>query len=112
MVNRVSVSALLKSVIAILAAAVVILVAIDAWNSWARLAAVNRIAAVADASAYLFTAQHNLRVDRASTYRELLSERQWPSLPPLLKSTRDGDMPALNAALAALRGTQFPERDA
>jgi len=112
MLNRISVNVLLKSVIATLAAALVAMLAIDAWSSWTRLAAVNRIAAVADTSAYLFTALHNMRVDRATTYRELLSDRVSPTLPQLLKSARDGDMPALKAALVALQGAEFPERDA
>ena len=67
MLNRISVNALLKSVIAIMALAVTVIFSLGAWESWSRLAAVNRIAAVADASGYMFTVLHNLRVDRSST---------------------------------------------
>ncbi|HWM45869.1 MAG TPA: methyl-accepting chemotaxis protein [Xanthobacteraceae bacterium] len=112
MLARVSVNLLLKSVIASLAAAVVVVLALSAWGSWTRLAAVNRIAASAEASAYLFTSLHNLRVDRSTTNRELLGERVSSSLPPILKGTRDAEMPALKASLVALQATQFPEREA
>ena len=61
MLDRLSVNAILKSVIAALSAVVVIMLAAGAWNSWSRLQIVNRIAGVADTSAYLFTALHNLR---------------------------------------------------
>src|SRR5438105_6668935 len=81
MLDRLAVNTLLKFVIATLATAVVIVLSLGAWDSWGRLAAVNRIAAVADASGYLFTALHNLRVDRASTFRDLSADKQFTSLP-------------------------------
>ena len=74
MLNRITVNLLLKSVIATLALAVVIVLSIAAWNSWSRVAAVSRIAVVADASSDLFKALHNLRIDRATTMRELNAE--------------------------------------
>ncbi len=111
MLNKISINVLLKSVIATLAVAVVIALSLSAWSSWTRLAAVNRIAAVADTSGYLFTALHNLRVDRASTYRDLLSERQTTELAPLLKATRDADMSALKSALIALQAAEFPGKE-
>jgi methyl-accepting chemotaxis protein len=112
MLNRISINALLKSVIAVLAVAVVIVLSLSAWSSWTRLAAVNRIAAVADTSAYLFTALHNLRVDRATSYRELLSDKQIVQMSPLHKATREAEMPALKSALTALQATEFPEKEA
>ena len=69
MIGRITVNALLKSVIAMLAMAVVVVLSLGAWNSWSRFAVINRITAVAETSGYLFTALHNLRVDRASTFR-------------------------------------------
>jgi methyl-accepting chemotaxis protein len=112
MLSRMSVNAILKSVIATLAAAVVIILALDAWNSWTRLTAVNRIAAVADVSAYMFTAMHNLRVDRASGFRDLNADKQLTSMSPLLREARDAEMPALKSALFALDTIDFPERQA
>ena len=111
MLNKVSINAFLKSVIVTMAAAVMIVLSISAWSSWTRLAAVNRIAAVAETSGYLFTALHNLRVDRASSYRDLLSEKQTTELAPLLKATRSAEMPALKSALTALQTTDFPGKE-
>src|ERR1700687_3375160 len=84
MLNRVSVNAILKSVIATLAAAVMVMLALGAWSSWDRLAAVKRIAAVADASSYIFTAMHNLRVDRNATNRDLVADKQFTAINPWL----------------------------
>ena len=54
--NRLSVNVLLKSVIGVLAGALVVALAAGAWQSWTRLNAVDRIAAAANASADMFTA--------------------------------------------------------
>ncbi len=110
MVNRVSINALLKTVIVTLAAAIVVVLAHGAWQSWNRLASVSRISAVANASGYLFTGLHNLRVDRAQTNRDLNSEKPVPQKSPLLQKTRTEEMPALKAGLAALAATDFPGR--
>jgi hypothetical protein len=42
MLNRVTINALLRSVIGVLGAAVVIMLALSAWNSWSRLAVASR----------------------------------------------------------------------
>jgi methyl-accepting chemotaxis protein len=110
MFDRLSVNALLKSVIALMSAAVMVMLALGAWSSWTRLVSVNRIAAAANASAYMFTALHNLRVDRATTVRELGVDHPSASLPPLLRGVRDADMPALKSSLVALEATDFPDR--
>src|SRR5216684_5574588 len=112
MLSRVSVNAILKSVIATLAAAVVVMLALGAWSSWDRLAAVKRIVAVADASGYMFTALHNLRVDRATSFRDLQADKQFGSLAPLLREVREAEMPALKSAMVALNAVDFPEREA
>src|SRR5262245_16296933 len=104
MLDRLSVNLVLKSVIAILATAVVVMLALGAWSSWIRLAAVNRIAAAANASGYMFTALHNLRVDRASSFRDLRAEKVLTTMNPLLREAREAEMPALKSALMALQG--------
>jgi methyl-accepting chemotaxis protein len=109
-VNRVSVNVLLKSVIAIMAATVMIVLAINARKAWNRVAAVERIGVVADVSADMFTALHNLRVDRATTSRDLNADAQFSTLPEQLKETRGADLPALKSAVAALAGADFPEK--
>ena len=110
MLSRISVNALLKSVISALALGVVILLSISAWSSWNRLTGVTRIHAVAEASGYLFTALHNLRVDRATTVRELNSDQPVTGANSMLQQVRAADMPALKAGLASLQGIEFPER--
>jgi len=110
MLNRISVNALLKSVIAVMGAAVVIMLALSAWGSWTRLGAEKRIAAVADASAYIFTALHNLRVDRTRAPRDLQIDKQFTALDPQLRESRDAEMPALKSALLVLESMEFPER--
>jgi methyl-accepting chemotaxis protein len=88
----------------------VIMLSLGAWNSWNRLTAVNRIAAVADASGYIFTAMHSLRVDRASSYRDLLAEKPVTSMTEVLREARERDLPALKSAVIALDAIDFPER--
>ena len=73
MVNRLSVNVLLKSVIAIMGAAVMTALVLSAWDSWSRLQIANQIAVAADNTKYLFTAMHNLRTDRATTFGTVYS---------------------------------------
>jgi len=108
--SRLSVNALLKSVIAILAAAVVVILALDAWDSWKRLNIANRSAAVAEASAHLFTALHNLRVDRASSFRDLSADRQFTQMNQQIRDARTAEIPALKSIMLALEAIDFPER--
>jgi methyl-accepting chemotaxis protein len=111
MFNRLSVSILLKSVIAVLGATVVIMLALSARESWTRVNTANRISGVANVSAYMFTALNSLRVDRFGTVRDLVGERQFPGLDPLLKTPRDTEMPALANIVTALATMDFPDRD-
>src|SRR3954469_14382683 len=69
MLNRLTVSALLKAVIAITSICVVIALSLTAYASWDRLKTANRISQIAEASADLFKAMHNLRTDRSTTVR-------------------------------------------
>src|SRR3977135_4423303 len=110
MVSRLSVNAWLKSVIAIMGAAVMTTLLLSAWGSWSRLQIANQIAAAADSSKYLFTTLHNLRTDCGMTNRELLAARQTVNgrLPPL----RTAQISALKSALVALEAVDFPDRQA
>jgi methyl-accepting chemotaxis protein len=112
MLDRLSVNAILRSVIAALGTVVVIMLAAGAWSSWSRYQVDSRIAGVAATSAHLFTALHNLRSDRARSYRMLLGDEQITTRDPRLFESRDGEMPALKGALATLAALDFPERQA
>ena len=111
MFDRLSSNALLKSVIAVMAAAVVLVLAANAWESWQRLAMARRIADVAEASGYAFKAMHNLRTDRATTVRGLNDpEPADASVTKRLDGIRKDEMPALRAALARLATVDFGDR--
>jgi hypothetical protein len=67
MLNRLSVSALLQTVILATSFCVVVGFSLSAWDSWGRLQVASRIAVIADTSANMFKAMHNLRTDRSTT---------------------------------------------
>ncbi len=106
-----SVGALLKSVIAVLAAVVVVVLALGAWSSWNRLLAVQRIAAVADASASLFQVLHNLRLDGSITFRDLMQDKLFTAMDPQVRKAREAEMPAFKSTLVALPRIDFPGRE-
>ena len=107
-----SVKGLLTSVIAILAAAVIVVLGLGAWHSWNRLAAVNRIAGVTDASSHIFTALHNLRIDRSNSNRDLVADKALTEVPGQVREVRSAEMPALKAGFAALQTLEFADKPA
>lgn len=113
MLRRLTVSALLQSVIALLAVCVVALLVTSAWQSWERLRATGHIAAVAEASANAFKAMHNLRTDRSSTPRVLNGEASVsPEIEKFLRGIHDAEMPAIHATGALLPSIPFAEQAA
>jgi methyl-accepting chemotaxis protein len=110
MLDRFTVSSLIKSAIALLAICLTILLGINAWNSWERLATTGRIQLVADASSNLFKAMHNLRSGRATTNRNLTEEAPLkPDIQVYLRTTREAELPAMRAAARAIEGLDFPD---
>jgi methyl-accepting chemotaxis protein len=110
MLNGISANALLKSVIATAAAAVMIMLGINAWTSWERLVAASRIERVAEASGFAFTALHNLRIDRASTRRSLLADATVDSGDDArIQGTQTAEMPALKALVPLLDNIEFAD---
>ena len=111
MLRRLTVSTLLQSVIAVLAACVVALLVTTAWQSWERLRATGHIAAVAEASSNAFKAMHNLRTDRSSTPRVLNGEAPVsPEIEKFLRGIHDAEMPAIRATAALLPRSRSPNR--
>src|SRR5882757_396194 len=103
MLNRLTVSALLKAVIVTTALCVIVAVSLSAWNSWERLQATERMSVVAAASANLFTAMHNLRTDRPYTNRAMNAYLPIdPDAEKYLRTLRNDLMPALTRALELL----------
>jgi methyl-accepting chemotaxis protein len=112
MLNRLTVSALLQTVILATAFCVVIGFSLNAWDSRGRLQLANRISLVADASANLFKAMHNLRTDRATTSRLLNADSSPDSeVDKYLRGPRDAEVPAMRDALELLPTMQFPQQN-
>ncbi|MGO8912691.1 MAG: methyl-accepting chemotaxis protein [Bradyrhizobium sp.] len=111
MLNRLTVSSLIKSVIVLMAACMTALLCASAWNSWGRLAATSRISVVADASSNLFKAMHNLRSDRSTTSRNLNEDATLqPDVQKYLRSHRDAELAAMRSAAEALAAIEFADQ--
>ena len=111
MLNRLTVSTLLKTVILVTSFCVVVGFSLNAWDSWGRLQAASRIAVIADASANIFKAMHNLRTDRSTTNRLLNSDAPMdPDIEKYLRNIRDTEMPAMANALTLLGGLEFAQQ--
>src|SRR5271156_5937154 len=111
MLNRLTASALLKSVILTTSVCVVTGIALNAWESWVRLQAASRITLIADASANMFKAMDRLRSDRSTTNRLLNSDQPLDNeTDKYLRGLRDAEMPAMSRALEVLPAIEFAER--
>jgi methyl-accepting chemotaxis protein len=112
MLNRLTVSTLLKAVILSTALVVVVGFSISAWSSWARLQAANRIVAVSAASADVFKAMANIRADRSTSSRQLTSDIQMDrDIEKYIRGIRDELMPALARAIEILPSIDLPQRE-
>jgi methyl-accepting chemotaxis protein len=111
MLNRLTISALLKSVIAVMAACVVAFLIATAWDSWGRLQSAARISVIAEASGKAFKAMHNLRTDRATTVQNLNYEVAESDTANLLRDYRDVINPALRSLLDLAATVEFAEQN-
>ncbi len=112
MLNRLTVSALLKIVILATSFCVVIGFSLNAWDSWGRLQVANRISVIADSSAFMFKAMHNLRTDRSTTDRLLNSDAPMDAdIEKYLRGLREAEMPSMASALQLLPNVQFAGHD-
>ncbi|MBR1225494.1 MULTISPECIES: methyl-accepting chemotaxis protein [unclassified Bradyrhizobium] len=110
MLNRLTVSTLLKTVILATAFCIVVGFSLNAWDAWGRLQVANRISVVTDASANMFKAMHNLRTDRSTTNRLLNADAPMDSdIEKYLRNIRDTQMPALSNALTLLPSIEFAQ---
>jgi methyl-accepting chemotaxis protein len=111
MLNRLTVSALLKAVILTTALIIIAGVSLSAWESWQRLQTTNRISVVTDISANLFRAMHNLRTDRSTTARQMNFDSPMESeIEKYLRGVRAAEMPALAKGLELLATFDFAEQ--
>src|SRR6266702_7572172 len=114
MLNRLTVSTLLKAVILSTALVVVIGFSISAWSSWGRLhQQANRIVAVSGASAEVFKGMANIRADRSTSSRQLTSDVQVDQdIEKYIRGIRDILMPALARAIEILPSIDLPQGEA
>jgi methyl-accepting chemotaxis protein len=111
MLNRLTISSLLKVVILTIACCVVIGSSLDVRDSWQRLQLTGRISEIADASTNLFKAMHNLRSDRPTSNRLLNSDQPVDGeIEKYLRNARDTEMPAINSAIGQLALMEFPQQ--
>src|SRR5262249_27123618 len=111
MLNRLTVSALLQTVILATSFCVVIGFSLNAWDSWNRLQLESRISVIADVSANLFKAMHNLRTDRSTTNRMLNSDAPMDAdIEKYLREIRDTEMPAMANALPLPPTMEFAQK--
>ncbi|MGC2780614.1 MAG: methyl-accepting chemotaxis protein [Bradyrhizobium sp.] len=110
MLNRLTISSLLQTVIVTAAVAVVAIFSMNAWNSWNRLQSAHRIARVAEVSGTMFKAMNSMRSDRSTTIRVLNADQTMDGdTEKFLRSARDIYVPALNRSLELLKGIEFAE---
>ena len=111
MLARLTISALLKSVVLTTACAVIVIFSLRAWDSWQRLQLTNRVDMIAEASSHVFRAMHNLRSDRASTNRTLIGDAKLdPEIERYLRAIRDAELPALRSAVEILITVEFADQ--
>ncbi|GLH78400.1 methyl-accepting chemotaxis protein [Bradyrhizobium sp. SSBR45G] len=110
MLNRLTISSLLKTVIVTAALAVIALVSLNAWSSWNRLQSAQRLARVAEVSGVLFKAMNSMRSDRSTTIRVLNADQAMDGdTEKFVRSGRDIYVPALNQGLELLRAIDFAQ---
>src|SRR6201994_1400388 len=112
MLNRFTVSALLKSVIAATALVIIAMFALNSWESWSRWQMSGRIVKVTEASAALFKAMANLRSDRVNTLRHVNAEKPLDAVTvKYMHDMRDTEMAGLSRALELLPAMEFAQND-
>ncbi|MGY3237742.1 methyl-accepting chemotaxis protein [Bradyrhizobium sp. USDA 4448] len=113
MLNRLTVSALLRSVILTTSCCVVVGALLIAWDSWQRLQIANRIAVIADASADMFKAMDRMRADRSTSNRVIHNDQSLdPAIEKYLRDLHDVEMPAMVRARDLLGSIEFAEKPA
>src|SRR5689334_21691292 len=111
MLNRLSASALLRSVILTTALFVIIGFSRSAWDSWARRTLTSRIVTIVDASASLFKAMDRMRADRTTTKRVLAyDDKLEGDMDRYVRGLRDSEMPAMSRALDILPAIDFDQK--
>lgn len=107
MLNKISVSLLLKAALGAMAAMAIITLSIDSVVSWQRYQDTQIDFKVAAAASPIFVAQHSVRLDRSATYRDLLADKA-AGTSALIRDVRAREMSALTQAVSLLDGLHIP----
>jgi methyl-accepting chemotaxis protein len=111
MPNRLTASALLRTVILVTVLTAIAGFTWSAWTSWQQLQLANRISVIADASANAFKAMNNMRVDRPYTPRQLLSDQPIdPGSAKFLHDLHGVQMAALQRTVDILPDIDFAQK--
>ena len=107
--NRLTVSLTLRIIIAILVAGILVQLGIGAWTSWQSTRTAARIETVSRATAQMFQALPNLRIDRSSTVRAIKADEGLDGFVKQVGDARSAEMPAIEAAIATLEGADLAD---
>jgi len=110
MLDRLTISALLKTVIVSAALVIVAIFALNAWTSWTGLKTAQDMARIADASSEVFRVMSNVRADRNTTQRSLNADGPLDAeTEQFLRGVRGVLMPAAARAVELLPTLDFPQ---
>jgi methyl-accepting chemotaxis protein len=107
--NRLTVSLTLRITIAVLVAGILVQLGIGAWTSWQSTRTAARIETVSRATAQMFQALPNLRIDRSSTVRAIKADEGLDGFVKQVGDARSAEMPAIEAAIATLEGADLAD---
>ncbi|NVO15462.1 MAG: methyl-accepting chemotaxis protein [Rhodoplanes sp.] len=112
MFSRLSSNILLKSVIALMAAVIVAVLATGAWDAWRIHATASHLADVADVSRDMFRAMANIRLIRSRAVRAVsIDGMATPDDLKQLEESRTIGIASLQSALLLLPSIQFAQRE-
>ncbi len=113
MLNRLTISTTLKTIILVTACLFVVLFASRAYTSWQQLRLTQRLASIVDASESMFKAMDKLRADRSTSNRMVtVDEKVEPETEKYVRSLREIAMPSMARALEILPTIEFADKAA
>ncbi|MCM5555277.1 methyl-accepting chemotaxis protein [Pleomorphomonas sp. NRK KF1] len=110
--SRLSVNLILKAVVGLLLGVILVQFSLGAWKSWKHVTDSERIESVARATAAMFDALPNLRVDRSNTMRALsAADGEAAAYIERTENARKLEMAAIEEAIGLLRASNITNAD-
>jgi len=106
-----AINVVLKALFGALSAALMLLLATNAWESWGAMQQAEATSAGARASSNLFVALANMRTESSVTRGLLERENATVTLPDFLMPAREAEWTGAKGALAALKDMEFPNKE-